>query len=254
MAFFIALRSEILKTKRTSLWYLTLLAAAFAPLMVILELVTDGVDPKHRGDYFNNIMNDSFMITAFVAFPLFLILVCTLLVQIEYKNNTWKQVLTSPQTKGTIFLAKFVNIHLLIVLFLVANFLLTLFTVVFLHFMDPSLHVLQQPLNVQDVFITRGSSYVALLAICAMQFWLSLRFRNFITPLAIGLALWFTGTILVIQEQSGLTKYFPYSYHAHGSAGKYNPQFTEMHWYAVGYALTFLLVGFLDFKRRRMTA
>lgn len=244
----------MLKTKRTALLYLTLLAAVFGPFIVLLELLTDGMDPNHRADAFNNIMNESFMITAFIGFPLFLILVCTLLTQIEYKNNTWKQLLTSPQAKGTIFLAKYLNIHLFIWLFLAANFLLTFLTVVILHFREPSLHVLQQPLNVNDIFVSRGTSYVGLLALCAMQFWLSLRFRNFIAPLAIGIALWFTGTILVIQVQSGFIKYFPYSYHVYGSSGKYQPQFNDIHWISAVYAVVFLLLGFLDFKRRRMVA
>lgn len=56
-----------------------------------------------------------------VFLPLFVILLCTLLPQIEYRNNTWKQVFDSSQTKEAVFLARFLNINRLILLFLFAN-------------------------------------------------------------------------------------------------------------------------------------
>src|SRR5690606_25656655 len=101
---------------------------------------------------------------------------------------TWKQVLTSPQTKSNVFAAKFINIQLLIGVFLITNLLLMFICTIVLHFMEPSLNVLNQPLNGYNVFMTRVISYVALLAICCIQFWLGLKFKNFIIPIAIGIA------------------------------------------------------------------
>jgi hypothetical protein len=254
MALLAALRSEVLKTKRTSAFYVTLFAAAFGPFMSMLDILLDGVDRDHRADIFNELMTKKYMMTSVVAFPIFLILICTLLHQIEFKNNTWKQVLTSPQRKGTIFLAKFINIQLLILLFLVTNLLLMFVDAVILHFVDPSLGVLHQPLNGYGILLSRATSYVALSAICTAQFWLGLRFRNFIAPVAIGIALWFTGTALVLEAHSDFAHYFPYSFHAYGTFPKYKPEFNSMHWVSVSYAIVFLVIGFLDFRRRRMTA
>ena len=124
MSLLIALRSEIIKTKRTAAFYLTLGAAAFAPLMSMLDLVFDGVEQDHRSDIFNEMFTTKFMMTGIVALPIFLILLCTLMPQLEYKNNTWKQVLASPQPRSTLFLAKFMNVQILIALFLVTNLVL----------------------------------------------------------------------------------------------------------------------------------
>ena len=117
MKLVIALRSEILKTKRTASFYLTIFAAALAPFTSIMELMTDGLDGDNRNTIFNELFTTRFQMTVLVSLPLFLILICTLLPQLEYKNNTWKQVLASPQTKWNVFVAKFINIQLLIIVF-----------------------------------------------------------------------------------------------------------------------------------------
>ena len=246
-----SLRSEILKTKRTAALYFTLAAAAFAPFMSMLDIILDGVEPGNRIDIFNQLFTKKFQMTALVALPIFLILVCTLLSQIEYKNNTWKQVFTSPQTKGNVFLAKFINVQFLIAIFLITNMLLMFIAAVILHFIEPSLNVLNQPLNWSDILMVRINTYVALLAMCTIQFWLGLKFKNFIIPTAIGIALWFAGTILVMQSID-FAAYFPHSFHAYGQFPKYDPQVNEVGWTSLVYSMLFLLIGFFDFRKREM--
>src|SRR5690349_9113020 len=96
-----ALRSEILKTKRTAAFYFTLIMAVPIPFIFLLNVLTGGGDVKvtHEGPL-NALFDLGLERNGMVFFPLFVVLVCTLLPQIEYRNNTWKQVLTSPQTKA----------------------------------------------------------------------------------------------------------------------------------------------------------
>src|SRR6188472_311314 len=118
----IALRSEMLKTKRTASFYFTIIGAAPIPAIFLLNVLTGGGDVAALGkDPLNAIFELGAERNGLIFFPLFVILICTLLPQIEYRNNTWKQVFASPQSKGNIFLAKFLNINLLIILFLVAH-------------------------------------------------------------------------------------------------------------------------------------
>jgi hypothetical protein len=114
-------------------------------------------------------------------------------------------VLASPQTKGNVFMAKFINIHLLTLTFLVTNHLAMFLIVVVLHFKEPSLNVLNQPVNGYDVLMLRVNVYVALLAMSAIQFWLGFRFKNFIVPVAVGISCWIIGTILIFQFQSAFS-------------------------------------------------
>jgi hypothetical protein len=255
MNLLVSLHAEMLKTKRTSSFYLTIAAATFGPLMSMLDiLLDDGIQPDSGKVIFNKMMTEKFQMTGFMVFPIFLMLICTLLPQIEYKNNTWKQVLTSPQTKGNIFFAKFINVQLLILVFLFTNQLMMLAGAVILHFKEPSLHVLNQPLDGTAILRTLSDSYISLLAICAIQFWLGLRFKNFIIPIALGIGLWFIGSIMVLEVKSAYAVYFPYSLHAYGSFPQLRSKLDTVFWTSCLYAIVFFAIGFLDFKRRRMNS
>jgi lantibiotic transport system permease protein len=83
---------------------------------------------------------------------------------------------------------------------------------------------------------------------------LGLKFRNFIVPIAIGLALWFAGTYIVFESHSNNAKYFPYSFQIFSSFPKIKPQLNEVEWTSLGYGVIFLILGFIDFSRRRISA
>lgn len=249
MNLLISFRSELLKTKRTAAFYLAFVTGTFGLLIYMLDFLTDGVSPERRPILFNEMMTDKFQVAAFLLFPLFIILTCTLLPQIEYKNNAWKQVLASPQQKWMVFVSKFLNVQLFIIVFLFTDLLMMLLGAVLLHFIDPTLDVLNQPVDVKEIFKIRANAYVALLAMCALQFWLGLRMKNFITPIGIGIALWITGTILVSELKADFAEYFPYSYHVISNEKLGNNNYL---WFSLMYAVLFLVLGFLDFRKKRV--
>jgi hypothetical protein len=179
------------------------------------------------------------------------VLVCTLLPQIEFKNATWKQVLTSPQKKEDVFVAKFLNIHLLMVLFLVASHVFIWVVVIASHFILPQLNILNHSFDGSKVLQDNAHAYLSGLAICALQFWIGLRSRNFIVPVAIGLALWLFGTLLVLEYNSSASPYFPYSFPAIRFSSVFNPRLNQVEWTSFGYSFLFLVIGFIDFRQRR---
>lgn len=248
MTLLLSLKSEFIKSKRTASLYLTLITAAIVPGIILLEVAFDGISKEHSKDTFNALFHEGFKNNSFVIFPMFVILLCTLLPQIEFKNNTWKQVLASPQTKLSVFAAKFINIHLLIVLFLVAHNIFMLIAAVAMHFLAPALNILNQPLNVHNIFTNNINTYVTLLAIGAIQFWFGLRFRNFIFPIAVGFAMWFMGAIMELEYHWSLGKYFPYSFHMFSIFENRKPQLPTVQVTSFIYATVFLVLGFNDFK------
>lgn len=253
MNLLLSLRSEILKSKKTASFYLALVAGGLGPVTSMLDLIFDGVPAEDRNLLLHKMFTTRFQMTGFLLLPLFVVLVCTLLPQIEYKNNAWKQVLTSPQTKSNVWVAKFLNVHLLILLFLLTNQLSMFAVAVVLHFMQPSLNLLHQPVNGYAVFLTVANSYATLLALCTIQFWLGIRFKNFVVPVAIGLSLWFIGSLMVMQFETRVALYFPYSFHVYSSFPKYGSHLPAVQWTSLGYAVLFLIAGFVDFQKRRMT-
>ena len=254
MNLLISLRSELLKTRRTASLYLTLIGAAVGPVMYLLNVLLDEneIDASEK-DPLNAIFKILSDMNGTALFPLFVILICTLLPQIEYRNNTWKQVFASPQTKFNVFLAKFMNVHLLMLVFLTATHFFMFLSIVAINFIKPSLNLFKHPLNGSTVLVNAANAYILLLAVCAIQFWIGLRSRNFIVPIGIGFALWLTGTIMAVQYKSNLVFYFPYSFHAFPVSTKLKSQLTQVAWTSLGYALLFLIVGFFDFRRRKVS-
>jgi hypothetical protein len=254
MNLLISLRSELLKTRRTASFYLTLIGAAVGPTIFLFNVLLD--DDELNGttkDPLNALFKMLSEMNGVALFPLFIILICTLLPQIEYRNNTWKQVFTSPQTKANVFLAKFMNVHLLMLIFLIATHLFMFLTIVAINFIKPNLDLFKHPFNESIVIVNAANAYLIMLAVCAIQFWIGLRFRNFIAPIGIGLALWLIGTIMALQINSSLVNYFPYSFQAYLVSPKLKPQLTQIAWTSLGYALLFLIIGFLDFRRRTVS-
>jgi len=253
MNLLISLRSELLKT-RTASFYLTLIGAAAGPVIYLLNILLDeGESDSLKKDPLNALFKILSEMNGVALFPLFIILICTLLPQIEYRNNTWKQVFASPQTKANVFLAKFMNVHLLMLVFLIATHLFMFLTIVAVNFIKPTLNLFEHPLKGSTVLINAANAYILLLAVCAIQFWMGLRFRNFIVPIGIGFALWLTGTIMAVQYKSNLVYYFPYSFQAFPVSTKLKSQLTQVACTSLGYALLFLIVGFFDFRRRTVS-
>jgi hypothetical protein len=248
------LRSEMLKTKRTASFYFALFGALPVPIIFLLNLLTGGSDIEAiRNDSLNSMFAVGLERNGLLFFPVFVILVCTLLPQIEYRNNTWKQVFASPQTKWNVFLAKFLTINLLIIVFLLASLLFMLMVIVVTHFAHPTLHLLNQPFDAAGLLIRTANTYVTMLAVCAFQFWLGLRFRNFIVPTAVGFALWFTGMMLSFEFKSDLVNFFPYSFQTLPFIADFQSKMSQIALTSIGYATLFLLLAFLDFRRRRLT-
>ena len=135
-------------------------------------------------------------------------------------------------------------------MFFITNLSLTFLGAAILHLKEPALNVLNHPLDGYKVLMSRVNTYVAILAIFSIQFWLGIKFKNFIIPVAIGIACWFAGTIFVMQNLQ-LAAYFPYSFHVYGKFPNYNPLDNTIGWTSFIYAVLFLVVGFLDFNRRK---
>jgi hypothetical protein len=249
MNLLLSFRSEILKTKRTATLYFTIILAALVPLIFLLDVCIDGVSQDNRVDPLNAIIREGFGFLYILIFPMYIILVCTLLPQIEYRNNTWKQVFASPQPMINIFIARFLNVHLLIIVFLLLYNVLMAVVMVATHFIDPALNLLNQPMNWSAWTTWNLNAYLAVLAISALQFWMGLRFRNFIVPLAAGFALWLTGTIMVMQLQMPNAHYFPYTYLPFSAFSKYKDLVPAIQWGSVAYMVAFLGLGFVDFRR-----
>jgi len=256
MSLFIATKAELIKTKRSAAFWISFIGSAFIPLIFFLTYVIapDKNLPRLQIAPWEAHMTQGWQAFSAFLLPMFIILICSLILQLEYKNNAWKQLFTTPQSIGTIFFSKYLSILLMIVfLYVMFNIFMVLAAVV------PNLFISKFPFLSTDfdwvgLIKLNVKSMVSILAIVSIQYWLSLRFRNFIVPIAIGLCLLITALILLPWEH--ISK-IPYAYPAlsfmnmtsevnGGSAYLKNHELNSL-----AYFVFFTVVGFLDMRFRK---
>jgi len=254
MNFLISLRAEFLKIKRTSLIYFTLLAASLVPLIMALDNL-DGTPSENltKTDPFWAFYSEGWMYIAFLILPMFIVLTSTLLLQIEHRNNTWKQVLASPQQFLTILVAKFIVLQVFMILMLVAHNVLMMVIAVPIDYLNPDFKILSNINKLDQVLLVNARTYFAALGISGLQFWLALRFRNFIPSLGIGLVLCIMSPMLVFELNiEYILDKFPFALSILVNIPRFKEMSVGMQFLSVGYMVTFMVIAFAEFNWKKV--
>jgi lantibiotic transport system permease protein len=205
------LRSEWLKRRRSLTTPLVIGSAAFVPsIILIARFRRPDALPRILADpqYWTTLSVQAWESMALMILPMTVMLVVSLVTQIEDRNNGWKQVHAAPVRPGIVFLAK-----LAVILLLVAQMLVLFVAAIYGAGIVPAL--LTPGVRVPSAFpagtflMRAGVFLVDVLPIAALQYLLALRFRSFVAPLAVGLAGW----LLSIGTSSWHYSFvLPYSY------------------------------------------
>ena len=117
MNFINSLQSEWLKKRRSLAAWLVIVGGFFTPSIILMARIKNAnkFSAVYRAeDFWIKLWNQSWESMAAFLLPIGIILAVGLITQIEYKNNTWKQLHTTPQRFSTIFFAKFVVILIML--------------------------------------------------------------------------------------------------------------------------------------------
>jgi hypothetical protein len=257
MSFIISTKAELIKTKRSASFWLSMIGAAVIPVIFFLIYV---LEPEKNYAKFEQKPWEMHFVQGWQAFaifllPMFVILICSLIPQIEFKNNTWKQVFASPQSTGNIFFSKYLSIIIMILfLFLMFNILM-LISGSTADLFYSKYTFLDKQVDWFTVFKVNLKVFISLLAIISMQYWLGLRFKNFIVPIGIGLGLLVTSMILMPWQHSNKLPYgLPFQAFLSMSKNKGETDisvFGKQELYSIGYFAFFTLVAFLDLRFRK---
>ena len=254
MSFITTLRGEFIKVKRTSLIYFTLLAAAFTPAVMLMDNV-DGTPDTDFGkvDPYRSFYLEAFPFIGFMILPLFIVLITTLLMQIEYRNNAWKQVLSTPQQLYSILLSKFMVVQGLTIVMLVTFNLFMVGVAAIIDLNYPEFKIMNFIESWPRLCNLNARTYIASLGLSGLQFWFALRFRNFIAPLGIGLALWVISPLLLLElKWEGVMEKFPYAMSIVVGLKRFESIHVWTQWLSVIYMMVFMAVAYLDFGRRKL--
>lgn len=204
--------SEWLKLRRSLALWMVIIGGFFTPAIIIIaRLVNHANVPAlyEKEDFWDRLWRNSWESMAVFFLPLGAILTTSLIAQIEYKNNTWKQIHTLPVSYATIFFSKLAVILTLMLIFFV------LFNIgIYLSAVVPYLLISGTPYPQQALpwkkFLTEDALYfIDCLPIVALQYLLALRFKNFLVPVGLGFVFW-VGAIGSVSWRLGWI--IPYTY------------------------------------------
>ena len=256
MSLLLSVRAEILKTKRSASFWLTLIGAAFIPTILLLVYIFNSREllEELRGNPWNSHFGFGWHALSSFLYPMYVILICTLIPQIEYKNNAWKQVFASPQSEGNIFFSKFISIHMMILFLYVMFNLFMILAGVTANLINSRYTFLDNPIDWEALLRLNFKTYISVLGISAIQYWLSWRFKNFIAPVGIGLAL-LIGAIISLGINWPHVYKIPFAHPAltlkYMSMPGDRPLLENHELNSLGYFVFFLLLGMADVKWRK---
>lgn len=255
MSIWIALQTELIKTKRSAAQWLAILGAGVIPLVYSIYFLAK---PGQAAEQLNKdpwVMHFLEGWQAFSGFllPMFVILICSLVPQIEYKNNAWKQVFASPLTMEQVFFSKFAAIHLMILLLFLCFNLFMILGAYVASWVHPELPFATSELPIGKLLYLSLRTYIALLAIIAFQYWFSLRFRNFIVPIGLGLGLLVMSLVAMRWEHADKLPYvFPFLSFSEAMKSGGNFSGLQNHeWYSCVYFVVISFLALMDLRWRK---
>jgi hypothetical protein len=187
MNFVYSLQSEWLKTKRSAASWLCIIGGFFIPIIYFIIFLKNHSTINDYGvgmweQHFNSLWRDM----AIFLLPMGVILSSSLITQMEYKNNTWKQLHTTPQSFTNIFFAKFSVILLMTLKFFIFfNIGIVLSGILPTLFFKGGLP--NEGIPVLSFLKGNTKLFITCLPIIAIQYLISLNFKNFLVPIGIGM-------------------------------------------------------------------
>lgn len=250
-----AFQGEWLKRKRSLVTWLVAAGAFFTPMIVLVaRLVHYERLPKiyAQVDFWNDTWKSAWESMALFFLPMFAILVASLLTQIEFRNNAWKQVHALPLGLPTIYFSKFLVVLLTLAGFFVLFNVGIYASVVVPWLLVPGVAYPSSPMPVALFLRENGLYFIDCLPIAAMQYAMCMRFRNFLPPVGIGFLAW-VGALGSLPWKYAYVIPYTYTtlnYLKTDSTGKAAIPPEHFHWLAIGYFIAITAVGYGLFARR----
>jgi hypothetical protein len=187
--------------------------------------------------------------------PLFVIILCSLVHDLEHRNGHWELLQTSPVAPGALYLSKWI---FMLQLFVVAHivFVLGLLGTGFaLGWLIDDFIALRQKPDWSELLQLIGLTIASVLGILSVHHWLSLAFSRFIVPLTIGIL----GFVVTLLLQNGgwdylwLLPYAPPLEYVRYWEQLPQPTWLGIYsgiWVSFGYGALALIGGYFWFLRR----
>ncbi|MDB5278243.1 MAG: hypothetical protein JWR61_3198 [Ferruginibacter sp.] len=243
-------QSEWLKRKGTLASWIVIVGGFFTPAIIVIVRVIkhDGLALMYASnDFWKLLWRSSWESMAIFLLPLGAILSTSLITQIEYKNNTWKQLHTLPLNFTTIFITK-----LAIILIMVLQFFVFFNMGIYLSAIIPYLLISGVPYPASPIpynFFLKENAlfFIDCLPTVALQYLLSLKYKNFLVSVGTGFVLW-VGALASLSWKFGYIvpyTYGMYNYLKDSASAKVTPPAINIHVIAFAYFVVFTIISYI---------
>ena len=256
LAFAHSLHGEWLKQRRSLALWMVVIGAFFTPaIIVVARLLQHARLPAlyASAGFWESLWRSSWESAAIFFLPMGAILATSLVTQIEFRNNAWKQVHALPLGTATIYFSKLAILVLMLALWFVLFNLGIYLSAVLPWLLVPGVPYPASPLPL-GAFLREDLAYVIdCLPIVALQYLVSLRFANFLVPVGAGFMLW-VGTLGAISWRWGFLSPYGYTilqYLQGEPVTRAAVPAIDIHVMAIAYFVLFTALGYLLFATRR---
>lgn len=246
------IKNEFIKLKRTFAFWLTIISALIVPLLFFIvywakpDKLIPAAGENPWGEFmFNQIQNS----IPFLA-PMFIVLITSLIIQVEHKSNGIKHLFSLPIPKWSVYFGKLSIVLISIIATYIYFFVAILIFGYLLGIINSDLGFLNYQPEYFKYIKMISLSFISSLGIVGLQFWMSFRFKNFIVPLGIGMTMIIMGLIV---SRAAEAIYFPYSYPvlfiSLGDKAPLTFGFSSVLFYSLVCFISTAIIGYFDVKR-----
>jgi hypothetical protein len=256
ISFVHSFQSEWLKKRNSLAFWLVIAGAFFTPTIIIIARLINYRQLTfiyEKEDFWNQLWHSSWESMAIFLLPMGVILATSLITQIEYKNNTWKQLHTLPINYSTIFFSKLAVIVIMVLQFFILFNIGVYLSALIPYLLVSGVHYPKSQIPFLVIFKEDMYYFIDCLPIIALQYLISLKFKNFLIPISIGFGLW-VASISAISWKFG--NLIPYTYcilnylkekpHTNIAISSLN-----IHYLAITYFLVFTICSYLLYINKK---
>lgn len=243
-------QSELLKIKRSLALWIVIIGAFFTPAIVTVARIIQykALPSIYSSDNFWAVLwQNSWESMAIFLLPLGVILTTSLITQIEFRNNTWKQLHTLPLNFTTIFFSK-----LAVIIVMMLTFFLLFNIGIYLSALVPYLIIAgvpypKAPIPYESFYRQDLYYFIDCLPIVALQYLISLKYRNFLVPIGTGFV-FLVGALASLSWKYGYIipyTYCMFTYLKGGVVNKAVIPTINIHLLACAYFIGFTIAGYV---------
>lgn len=254
-SFIHSFQSEWLKKKGSLAFWLVFVGGFFIPLIFLVRGIvysTDFLAEAQSPLFWEVLLSRSWQFMALLLLPLGVALATSLITQLEFRNNTWKQLNTTPQSLSVIFWSKFAVIIVMLLQFFILFHIGIYLSALIPAIIHGSADFYQRSVPILSVLKSAGLYFVDCLPIVAIQYLVSLQFKNFLVPLSFGIGV-LLASLIAVQWKYGYIIPYTYCPYQMFSSRQANmaPHHVNFHYWAVGYFIGATLLGYFLYLNKK---